>query len=234
MLVECCGKRFQVWKQFVSVAFVHSSYGQVFDWIDKLQNRVRLLESLSVFRAYTFAEPMCCQSVSYLKSRRYCWLGAWMAKSSDDRLSLFIKEMFAWQGWYVCCDIKVNPIYLKALPFSGRLLLTGSEYTKSTVFSMFKVWCRVTPHFIFLFTSSAAEVIADWESIGNVQEFVSKVSLFSAAIAKTYKRRISSCRWMFSIVLPSYLIMACCKWANLCRKRYIHTGPCMSHALRSL
>ena len=146
----------------------------------------------------------------------------------------FIKEVFAWQDWYVCCDIEVNPIYLKALPFSGRLLLTGSEYTKSTVFSMFKVWCRVTPHFIFFFTSSAAEVIADWESIGNVQEFVSKVSLFSAAIAKTYKRRISSCRTMFSIALPSYLIMACCKWANLCRKRCIHTGPCMSHALRSL
>ena len=71
-------------------------------------------------------------------------------------------------------------------------------------------------------------------SNGNVQEFVSKVSLFSAVLAKTYKRRISYCRSMFSIVLPSYLIMACCKWANLCRKRYIHTGPCMSHALRSL
>ena len=98
---------------------------------------------------------------------------------------------------------------------------------------MIKVWCRVTPHFIFLFTSSVAEVIADWESNGNVQEFAPKISLFSAVIAKTYRRRISSCRSMSNIILPSYLIMACCKWASLCRKRYIQTGPCMSHALRT-
>ena len=72
MLIECCGKQLQVWKQFGSVAFVDSSCGQVFDWIDKLQNRVPLLESLSVIRANTFAESVCCQSVSYLKDRRCC------------------------------------------------------------------------------------------------------------------------------------------------------------------
>lgn len=54
MLIECCGKQPQVWKQFVSVAFVHSFCGQIFDSIDKLQNRVLLLESLSVIRPYTF------------------------------------------------------------------------------------------------------------------------------------------------------------------------------------
>lgn len=34
---------------------------------------------------------------------------------------------------------------------------------------------------------------------GNVQEFAPKVSLFSVALAKAYKRRISYCRSVFSI-----------------------------------
>ena len=72
MLIEFYGKQLQVWEQFVSVAFAHSSCGKVFDWIDKLQNRVPLLESLSMIRAYTFAESKCCQTVSYLKNKRCC------------------------------------------------------------------------------------------------------------------------------------------------------------------